>query len=124
MSEEFAFAPSQTLRALALRYPDVSEGASCVNRAFKVRKKNFLFVGEKNGEVKVMLKLGPSLDAARTRASTEDKLSVGGIGWVTWWLPGTGDFDQATLTRWVDESYRLMAPKSIVKKLGEGPPGE
>lgn len=61
--------------------PETREGSSCVNRAFKVRKKSFLFVGEKGGQVRVMVELKESLDTARELG--DPRVGVGGIGWVT-----------------------------------------
>ncbi|MEZ5942610.1 MAG: hypothetical protein R3C18_14550 [Planctomycetaceae bacterium] len=37
--------PMVAIRKLALKYPEVEEGASCANRAFKARKKAFAFMG-------------------------------------------------------------------------------
>ncbi len=62
--DTFAHAFTKKLQVYALTFPDVTEGASCVNRAFKAQKKNFVFIGEKDDAVKVMLKLGPSMGAA------------------------------------------------------------
>jgi len=117
MSDAFAHAPSASLRAVALRYPETSEGTSCVNRAFKVRKKNFLFVGEKGANIRVMLKLGPSLDDARARSGDDDRIGVGKTGWVTLNFAAASPLPPDLLEQWVDESFRLLAPKSIVKTL-------
>ncbi|MCO4774024.1 MAG: hypothetical protein KDA24_28585 [Deltaproteobacteria bacterium] len=40
--DTFDQAISEHLRAAALALPETSGGTSCVNRAFKVRKKNFM----------------------------------------------------------------------------------
>lgn len=118
MSEHFSNPITSALRDHAMTYPETSEGASCVNRAFKVRKKNFLFVGEKDdGSCKVMLKLGPSLDHAEGIAKADTRFEVGSNGWTTVRF-GTSELPDAELLKqWVDESYRLLAPKTLVKSL-------
>ncbi len=115
--DEFTQAISKQLRAAALELPETSEGTSCVNRAFKVRKKNFLFVGEKPGTVRVMVKLGASLDEAR--AMNDPRIDVGKIGWVTLNFANDDVPDPELLTAWVVESYRTLGPKTLVKQLGK-----
>ena len=118
MSEHFTNPVTSALRDHAMTYPETSEGASCVNRAFKVRKKNFLFVGEKeDGACKVMLKLGPSLAAAEALAASDERFEVGGTGWVTVRFDDSERPDEELLKQWVDESFRLLAPKTVLKLL-------
>lgn len=118
MSEQFTDPVTSALRDHAMTFPEASEGPSCVNRAFKVRKKNFLFVGEKNdGSCKVMLKLGPSLDEAVQLARTDSRLDVGSSGWATIRFDPSNRPDVEQLEAWVDESFRLLAPKSLVDLL-------
>ena len=113
--ERFAYDISERLRAVALALPETSEGTSSVNRAFKVRKKNFLFVGEKDDQVRVMVKLAASLDRARQLA--DPRIGVGKTGWVTVnFAPGDPP-DPAMLDAWVLESFRALAPKTVVAKL-------
>ena len=111
--DAFAHAVSESLRGMALAYPETSEGTSCVNRAFKVRKKNFLFVGEKADQIKVMLKLGDSLEEARDLG--DPRVGVGSTGWVTLRFSATDPLPEATLAAWVQESFCTLAPKTVVK---------
>jgi len=113
--EPFTQPISEQLRARALALPETSEGTSCVNRAFKVRKKNFLFVGEKQGQVRVMLKLGASLDQARNLA--DPRIDVGKNGWVTVRFASDNVVDPTLLTAWVVESYKALGPKTTVRQL-------
>jgi hypothetical protein len=116
--ESFEHALSEALRAAALALPETSEGSSCVNRAFKARKKNFLFLGEKPEGIRVMVKLGPSLDEATALAAERpDQVTVGKGGWVTLLFPADQAPDQALLEQWVQESFRLLAPKTLVAQL-------
>lgn len=115
--EQFAQPISEQLRAQALALPETSEGTSCVNRAFKVRKKNFLFVGEKENEIRLMFKLKESLDAAAEMH--DSRIGVGKTGWVTVRFSPDDVPDTALLTSWVVESFRTLAPKTLVKQLDQ-----
>lgn len=114
MKDSFTTATARRLRDVALALPETSEGTSCVNRAFKVRKKNFLFLGEKKEGVRVMLKLGPSLDQASAMGKS---VSVGKTGWVTVLAAEQDLPDGAVLDAWIEESFRLLAPKTVVAEL-------
>ncbi len=114
--EAFEFAVSEQVRAIALGYPSVTEGSSCVNRAFKAAGKNFAFLGEKDGDCRLRVKLGPSLADV-----TDDPIvDVGSAGWTMVQFSGDDPPDLARLERWVDESYRLLAPKKLVALLDAG----
>lgn len=92
--ETFRYAISRTIREIALRYPETEEGTSCVNRAFRVGGKNFVFLGEKEGECKLRLK-------------TFDD------GWTLEVFAPDDPPPVAELERWIDESFRLLAPKRV-----------
>jgi len=116
--DAFAHPISETLRAAALALPETSEGTSCVNRAFKVRSKNFLFLGEKPEGVRVMLKLGDGLAAAEALAAERPShVTVGKGGWVTLLFPADDAPDQDLLAGWVVESFRMMAPKTLARQV-------
>lgn len=106
---------SEHLRGVAMSLPETSEGTSCVNRAFKVRKKNFLFLGEKPDSVRVMVKLSASLDQAVALA--DPRITVGSMGWVTIVFANDDVLDQDLLAGWVLESFRTLAPKTLVRTL-------
>lgn len=116
--EEFAAQIAREIRAFALAYPETTEGQSCVNRAFKVRKKNFAFLGEKDGDLKLMLKLAASADEVSSLAQAQpDTYQIGSIGWATLRFSAENHPPVESLRRWVDESYRLFAPKKLLKQL-------
>lgn len=115
--ERFSQPISEHLRARALALPETSEGTSCVNRAFKVRKKNFLFVGEKEERVRVMLKLDASLEEAR--AMEDPRIEVGKLGWVTVRFAPDDVPDADLLADWVEESFRTLAPRTLVRRVDE-----
>lgn len=117
--EHFTSLVAQTLQEFASSYPEVNESPSCVNRSFKAGKKSFLFLGEKpDGMLRLMVKLDNGIDTAQAVAKENpDGWKVGGPGWIT------GNFTEEmappldTLTAWIDESYRLLAPKTLVAQL-------
>jgi YjbR len=111
----------QTLRSIALRYPQTEEGIACKGTAvecttFKARSKAFLFVGAKE----IRLKLDASLaEATKLAAKEPERYKVGAHGWVA---VSTGDRQFAPLNlleRWIDESYRLLVPKQLAVRLPE-----
>lgn len=103
------------LREVAISLPETSEGTSCVNRAFKVRKKNFLFLGEKDGEVRIMVKLTDSLEAAA--ALDDPRVSVGKHGWLTIRFDPAEPLEAELLEGWVVESFRALAPKTVLRAM-------
>lgn len=115
--ETFAQPISEHLRAQALALPETTEGTSCVNRAFKVRKKNFLFVGEKPELVKIMLKLEASLGEAQ--AMEDPRIEAAKNGWVTVRFSPDDVPDADLLSAWVVESFRTLGPKSVVRELDQ-----
>lgn len=121
VTDKFEYDISRQLRALAIAYPGTTEGASCVNRAFKAGgKKNFLFVGEKGDRCRLMLKLAGSVDEARALAqSGPGEVSVGDNGWVTALFEPADHPDLEVLARWVDESFRLLAPKKVLAEIDD-----
>lgn len=114
-TETFATGICQRLRATAVALPEVTEGASCVNRAFKAGKKTFLFLGEKPAHIYAMLKLAESKDAAA--ALNDPRIEVGGNGWVTLRFQANDPPDPELLERWIVESYRVMATKKLLAQL-------
>lgn len=120
-AEHFVSPIAQQLQEIASGYPEVSESPSCVNRSFKARKKGFMFLGEKDGGVlRLMVKLDEGIGSAQEVAEANPgEWKVGGPGWVT----GNFTDDTAppieTMAEWIDESYRLLAPKTLVKQLDD-----
>ncbi len=115
MADSFSTSICERLRAVAMSLPEVAEGDSCVNRAFRVRKKAFFYLGEKPAHIYGMVKLKDSLEDAA--AMEDERVSVGTIGWVTLRFQEDDPPDPATLEAWVVESYRALAPKALVKTL-------
>jgi hypothetical protein len=112
----------QALRRFALRYPEAQEGVACEGtaaekRTVKVRNKAFLFLGPAD----VMLKLGESAAEAAELASKEpSRYKVGAHGWVTVKFAADESPPLDVLKRWIDESYRLLAPNQLLTMLSAG----
>jgi hypothetical protein len=100
----------QTIRTIALAKPGVEEGVSCKGtslerRTFTVSGKAFLFYGAPGAR----LKLSASLPEARELAAKEpERFQAGAGGWVKVSLEARAP-SKSLLSRWIDESYRLMA---------------
>lgn len=106
------------IRELAAGYPEVGTGTVCGKESFKARKKNFLFlsVGDKSYSLKV--KLSAALPEAEALAAEHpDRYSVGSTGWVDLELPHAESPPGDLAERWIEESYRLNAPKTLVAQL-------
>lgn len=105
--------PLQMLRTQALQFPDVEEGIACAGtalekRTIKVRQKAFVFIGTKD----VMLKLDQSLaEATRVAAANPGSVKVGGHGWTTVTFADGESVPMDLVSKWLQESYRLFAPK-------------
>jgi hypothetical protein len=117
--------PAQVLRQRALQYPEAEEGIACEGtalekRTIRARGKAFLFLGAADA----MLKLSASLPEATALAAAEPgRYEVGAHGWATISFGDVASLPVEVLLRWVDESYRLLAPKKLVAELSEkGPP--
>jgi len=120
MKERFQHEVTQTLRKLALSYPEVVEGDSCVKRSFKARKKGFLYLGENEAGYNVMVKLGPSVDEAEAMIGQHPGTwTVGKAGWATLKFAPDERAPEGLLERWLDESYRLQAPRPLVAALDQ-----
>ena len=113
--ETFTQPISRALREVAVALPEVTEGDSCVNRAFAVRKKNFFFLGEKPAHLYMMFKLQET--RAQVAEMDDPRVSVGATGWATVKCPYDDVLDEALLTSWVRESYLAQAPKALAKQV-------
>ena len=107
------------LRKQALAYPEVTEDFPWGHRALKVKGKAFLFLSLEKEELSFSVKLPVSGAAALTLPFTEPtSYGLGKHGWVTATLPvGKKVPPLELLARWVEESYRSIAPKTVVRKL-------
>ena len=102
------------LLAFALSLPEAWEDHPWGDTVAKVRKRIFVFVGSERITVK--------LDESRAHALSIDGAEptgygLGKAGWVT--VPVAGVADEV-LRDWIEESYRIVAPKRLAAQLDEG----
>lgn len=108
------------LRDYALTFPEVTEDHPWGHRAMKVKGKSFVFLGgDKNAkELSLSVKLPTSRDMAVDLPFAEPTgYGLGKSGWVTASFTKIGDVPMDLLKAWIDESYRAIAPKKLVKLL-------
>jgi predicted DNA-binding protein (MmcQ/YjbR family) len=108
--------PRQQLANFALGLPGAFEDFPWNERVVKVRGKVFVFLGgdEPLITVKLVESHGHALSVAGARPTG---YGLGPSGWVT--VP-VSEVPLATLRDWVEESYRIVAPKRLVTELDAG----
>jgi predicted DNA-binding protein (MmcQ/YjbR family) len=119
--------PKKTLEALelelrdyAMMFPEATEDSPWGHRAIKVKGKSFLFLGgEKDTkELSLSVKLPQSRDMAVDLPFAQPTAyGLGKSGWVTARFDKVSDVPMDLLRSWIDESYRAIAPKKLVKQL-------
>ena len=109
-----------TLREVALDYPEAYEEFPWGDRAIKVNKKIFVtLVGSAEG-LSVSVKLPVSKrEALLLPFPKPTGYGLGKSGWVTANFAPKEKPLVAILGEWIDESYRAIAPKTLVKTLPE-----
>jgi predicted DNA-binding protein (MmcQ/YjbR family) len=116
--------PRATRRSVlrfALRLPDAYEDHPWGESVAKVNKKVFVFLGASADPARLAMtvKLRESHDEAlAVLGASPTAYGLGRAGWVTVPFRDTSP-PLGVLTDWVEESYRLVAPKSLVAKLEE-----
>ncbi|MBK7760436.1 MAG: MmcQ/YjbR family DNA-binding protein [Deltaproteobacteria bacterium] len=122
MSDEHAaLTPELQLLKLALAYPETTEEFPWEERVIKVRGKIFLFLGAVEGRLRLSVKLPQSfLDALTLPGAQPTGYGLGKAGWVSLWFDEGEAVPMERLTAWIDESYRAVAPKRLVKSLDAG----
>jgi len=116
---------AKKVRASALAYPEAWEDFPWGESVVKVRKKVFVFLGHPD-DPKVAfglsVKLPESKDFALTLPYTEPTgYGLGKAGWVSATFTKGMKPELDLLLEWVDESYRAVAPKTLVKRLDGTP---
>jgi hypothetical protein len=107
----------QTLRRLALGYPEAREGVSCEGTSaqrstVKARNKAFLFFGVADA----MIKLRESLAEAIKLASKDPaRYRVGAHGWVRTTFGPDESPSLSLLEKWIDESYRAALAEPLAR---------
>jgi len=111
-------AADSRLSAFALAYPEAEEHFPWGDRVVKVRGKIFVFLGESDGGLYVGVKLPLSREFALVFDFAKPMAyGLGKSGWVSCKFGPGDDADLDLLERWIDESYRAVAPKKLVAVL-------
>jgi len=115
------FEPSFTDAAeeLALSFPDAWPDSPWGDRVVKVGKKIFLFVsGPESDRPVITTKLPESRDHALSFAEAfPTRYGLGKHGWVTIFVDAVPKEEREVLADFVEESYRAVATKTLVKRL-------
>lgn len=107
------------LRKYALSFPDAWEDFPWEHQVVKVRKKIFAFIdNDGNKTLNITVKLPESGDDAIEMDQCEmTGYGLGKAGWITARFSAKDKLDVSTLKAWILESYRSIAPKTLVRKL-------
>jgi len=108
------------LITFALNYPEAMLQHPWGHDAVKVRGKMFAAFGgaESPKAFSMTVKLPVSSEMALTLAWAEPTgFGLGKSGWVTARLTAGSGVDLDTMKGWIDQSYRAVAPKTLVKPL-------
>jgi predicted DNA-binding protein (MmcQ/YjbR family) len=109
------------LRHWSLRFPDAMEDFPWGERVIKVRGKIFVFLGMVGSDLRVGVKLPLSAEMALTLPFVEPSgYGLARAGWVTARFGPRRKPPLDLLHGWIDQSYRAVAPKKLVKLLDTG----
>jgi predicted DNA-binding protein (MmcQ/YjbR family) len=104
----------ERLRGEALGFPGAWEDHPWGDTVVKVGKKIFVFLGEEGFSVK----LPESAEEALSLPGAEPTgYGLGKAGWVSVRFGGHDDDPVDLYCDWIDESYRAVATKTLVKQL-------
>ncbi|MDP9245557.1 MAG: MmcQ/YjbR family DNA-binding protein [Chloroflexota bacterium] len=107
------------IRAYALSFPEAVEAFPWGDQVIKVKGKIFVFLGAStDGGFGISAKLPETHELALTLDGvTPTGYGLGKAGWVTARIAKGQPIDLELYRDWVEESYRAIAPKSLVKTL-------
>ena len=109
----------EELHAFGLTLPEAWPDTPWGDRVVKVGKKIFLFVSGPDSERAVTtVKLPESRDHALSYPEAfPTRYGLGKHGWVTLFVDAVPDEEREVLLDFVEESYRAVATKTLVKRL-------
>ncbi len=106
------------LLKFALGYPEAYQDSPWGERVAKVKKKVFVFFHVPGRELTVTVKLPSSATVALGLPFVSPTgYGLARSGWVTATFGPKDRPPVAVLKQWIDESYRAVAPKSLVRRL-------
>lgn len=116
----------QRLMKAAAAYPEAYKDSPWGETVYKVNKKVFVFFGVPGeGSIGLSVKLPDSADAALMLPFAESTgYGLGKAGWVTASFEASDKVPEGLLLEWIEESYRAVAPKKLVKQVEGAAPGK
>jgi predicted DNA-binding protein (MmcQ/YjbR family) len=113
--------PFQHLRKIALAYPQTREDLPWGESAIKVGGKTFVFMRDGADEFSVTTKLPQSREFALEYPFTAPTgYGMGNSGWVTSRFAPKDKPPIDVLEAWIAESFRAVAPKTLLKQMDAG----
>ena len=113
---------AEALRTFALGFPEAREDFPWGERVAKVGEKVFVFLGRDDEDLAVTVKLPSSgLLALSLPFASPTGYGLGKSGWVTARFAAKDKPPLDLLRKWIEESYRAVAPKNLVAAL-DAPP--
>jgi predicted DNA-binding protein (MmcQ/YjbR family) len=113
---------AEVLRTFALGFPEAREDFPWGERVVKVKDKVFVFLGRDDEDLGVTVKLPSSgLLALGLPFASPTGYGLGKSGWVTARFTAKDTPPLDLLRKWIEESYRAVAPKNLVAAL-DAPP--
>lgn len=107
-----------TLRDHGLSFPQTTEDFPWGHRALKVKGKAFVFMAREGDELSLSVKLPQSQAVALMLPFAEPTgYGLGKSGWVSARFAKAEKPPLDVLKLWIEESYRAVAPKTLVKAL-------
>ena len=89
------------------------------HHAIKVKGKSFVFLAADEETFSLSAKLPSSAGVAlKLPFASPTEYGLGKSGWVTARFPRAPEVPVEVLELWIDESYRAIAPKRLVARLG------
>ena len=104
------------LLEFALSLPEAWEDHPWEDTVAKVRKKIFVFLGGPGSEQMTVKLVESNAHALSIEGARPSAYGLGKSGWVTVPLAAEG-VDLALLREWIEESYRIVAPKKLVTEV-------
>jgi predicted DNA-binding protein (MmcQ/YjbR family) len=116
-----AMSPAEAaLRKHALSYPEAHEDFPWGERVVKVKGKVFLFLGKHEQMLGLSVKLPSSASfALGLPFASPTAYGLGKSGWVTARFARREKPPLDLLMKWIDESYRAVAPKRLVAAMDD-----
>jgi predicted DNA-binding protein (MmcQ/YjbR family) len=106
--------------AYAMSLPETREDFPWGERVVKVGKKVFVFLGhDADSGFGMSVKLPRSRgEALKLKNAEPTGYGLGKAGWVSLQWADAAKIPVPQICRWIEESYRAVAPKTLVAKMG------